>query len=41
MMQFLRFRVSLATIVLVASSSFAAQSDKLDESILSKKIRNI
>ncbi len=36
-MQFLRFRLSLATIVLVANSSFAAQSDKLDESILSKK----
>ncbi|WP_375724747.1 TolC family protein [Arcobacter sp. KX21116] len=37
MMQFLRFKLSLATIVLVASSSFAAQSDKLDESILLKK----
>jgi|TARA_R110002033_G_scaffold9971_1_gene32575 outer membrane protein TolC len=36
-MQFLRFKLSLATIVLVANSSFAAQSDKLDESILSKK----
>lgn len=36
-MQFLRFKLSLATIVLVASSSFAAQSDKLDESILLKK----
>jgi outer membrane protein TolC len=36
-MQFLRFKLSLVTIVLVASSSFAAQSDKLDESILSKK----
>ncbi|MGB5917834.1 TolC family protein [Arcobacter sp.] len=37
MMQFLRFKLSLATIALVASSSFAAQSDKLDDSILSKK----
>jgi hypothetical protein len=36
-MQFLRFKLSLATVFFLASSSFAAQNDKLDESILSKK----
>ncbi len=33
----LRFKLSLAAIFLVASSSFSSETDKLDESILSKK----
>lgn len=36
-MQFLKFRLSLATIFFLASSTFANESTKLDDTILSKK----
>lgn len=36
-MQFLRFKLSLATIFLVASSIYANETDKLDESVISQK----
>jgi hypothetical protein len=36
-MQFLKFKLSLATIFFIASSTFANESTKLDDTILSKK----